>query len=110
MRLRTIAFFFFVFSGIESAFSQAEVTLEEVIALALEKNYDVRIAKNASESASTDDHYVVGGFLPRITGEAGTVWNRNEQQLRFQDASRNNSGEAQSNNLSGSVQAVWTLF
>src|SRR5690606_351974 len=45
-----------------------------------------------------------------ITGEAATVWTDNEQALRFQDASRNNSGDAQSNNVSASVRAVWTLF
>lgn len=110
MRHRLIAFLFLVFSGFHFAFGQEEVTLEQVVALALEKNYDVRIARSIAESASTDDDYVVGAFLPRITAEAATVWNDNEQRLRFEDATRNNSGEAQSNNLSGSVQAVWTLF
>ena len=110
MRHRLIAFLFLAFSGFHFAFGQEEVTVEQVITLALEKNYDVRIARSIAESASTDDNYVVGGFLPRITAEAATVWNDNEQRLRFEDATRNNSGDAQSNNLSGSVQAVWTLF
>jgi len=110
MRLRSIALFYFLFAGFYFAIAQEEVTLERVVTLALEKNYDVRIAKAASESAKTDDNYVVGAFLPQITAEAATVWNDNEQNLRFQDASRNNSGEAESNNISGSVQAVWTLF
>lgn len=103
-------FLFFIISGFHFAFAQEEVTLEQVVTLALEKNYDVRIARNLSESAATTDDYVVGAFLPRVTAEAATVWNDNEQDLRFQDASRNNSGDAASNNITGSVQLVWTLF
>lgn len=92
------------------AHGQQAVTLEEAVALALERGYDVRIARNVSEAASTNDQFVVGAFLPQVSGQAATVWNDNEQNLRFQDASRNNSGDAESNNLSGSVQLVWTLF
>src|SRR5690606_39155029 len=62
------------------------------------------------ESSETNDRYAVGAFLPQISAEGSTVWNNNEQTLRFQDASRNNSGDARSNNLSGSLQLSWTLF
>src|SRR3989337_1125592 len=110
MRHRLFAILFTVSSGFHFAYGQQEVTLEQVVALALEKNYDVQIAKNLSRSAATTNDYVVGAFLPQITAGASTVWNKNEQNLRFQDESRNNSGEAQSNNISGSVQLVWTLF
>lgn len=91
-------------------FGQEEVSLEQVVTLALERNYDVRIARNMNESAATNSDYAVGAFLPRISAGAATVWNNNEQSLRFLDATRNNSGEAQSNNINGSVQLVWTLF
>jgi outer membrane protein len=110
MNPKFFALLFVIFSGIDFAYGQQEVSLEEAVALALEKNYDVRIARSLSESAETDDNYVIGAFLPRVSAEAATVWNDNEQDLRFQDASRNNSGEAESNNINGSVQLVWTLF
>jgi len=110
MRLRLYVSIFLFFSGFHLAFCQEEVTLEQVVGLALEKNYDVRIARNLTKSASTNNDYVVGAFLPQVTAGAATVWNENEQNLRFQDESRNNSGEAESNNISGSVQLTWTLF
>lgn len=110
MRLRLYTFIFLLFAGIRFAFGQEEVTLEQAVALALDKNYDVRIARNVSESAATNNDYVVGAFLPQISAGAATVWNENEQNLRFLDESRNNSGEARSNNVNGSVQLVWTLF
>ena len=110
MKHRLFVFHFFVFSSFNFALAQQEVSLEQVVALALEKNFDVRIAKSLAESAGTDDNYVVGAFLPQVRAEAATVWNNNEQNLRFQDATRNNSGEAESHNINGSVQLVWTLF
>lgn len=110
MTRRLISLSLLLVSAFNIATAQDEVALEQVVALALERSYDVLIAKNNAESASTDDHFVMGAFLPQISAEAATVWNDNEQRLRFQDASRNNSGEAQSNNITGSVQLVWTLF
>lgn len=110
MKHKFVAFFLCICSASHFAFGQEEVTLEQVITLALEKNYDVRVAKTTSASAETANDYVMGGFLPQITAGAATTWNDNVQDLRFQDASRNNSGEAKSNNISGSVQLVWTLF
>lgn len=110
MRLKLLAFVFLFSSANRVAFGQEEVTLEQVVALALEKNYDVQLARNVSKAAGTTDDFVVGGFLPQITAGASTAWNDNVQNLRFQDESRNNSGEAESNNISGSVQLVWTLF
>lgn len=109
MRLRLV-FALVIFSGFHTAFSQEEVSLEQVVALALEKNYDVLVARNVADAAVKNDDYVYGAFLPQINAQGATVWNDNEQNLRFQDASRNNSGEAKSNNLNGSVQLVWTLF
>jgi outer membrane protein len=99
-----------ILSFIEFTYAQEEISLEQVISLALEKNYDVRIAKNISESASADNKFSSGAFLPQINAVGSTVWNDNHQELRFQDESRNNSGVARANNTAASVQLVWTLF
>jgi outer membrane protein TolC len=109
MKLRFFSFVILV-SVCNLSYAQQEVSLEQVVGLALEKNYDVRLAKNLSTSANTDNRYVAGAFLPQINGVASTVWNNNEQELRFEDATRNSSGKAQSNNTTASVQLVWTLF
>jgi outer membrane protein len=89
---------------------EEEVSLEQVIALALEKNYDVRISRALSESANTDKDYAWGAFLPQLNAVGTTLWNNNNQELRFQDATRNNEGKAESNQNSASVQLTWTLF
>lgn len=109
MRLRSV-FALLLVSAFHVVHSQEEVSLERVVALALQGNYDVRIARNVADAATMNDNYVYGAFLPQINAQGATVWNDNEQVLRFQDASRNNSGEAKSNNMNGSLQLMWTLF
>lgn len=93
-----------------SVYSQTRILLDEVIALALEHGYDVRLSKNTLEAAAADNDLAVGVFLPQINGTASATWNNNNQKLEFQDVSRNNSGKAESNNISSGVQLNWLLF
>ncbi len=93
-----------------SANAQQLVSVEDVIALALQKNYDVQIARNVSDAAETDDRYAFGAFLPQINAVGATVWNSNDQDLRFLDESRNIKGKAEGNNTTAAAQLSWTLF
>ncbi|WP_165823789.1 TolC family protein [Pseudochryseolinea flava] len=94
-----------------TAFAQEQVTLEKVIALALEENYDVRLSKNASESATLVDETAWGAYLPTIDGNATTLWtNTPDQQLEFADATRNQRGSVRSHATTASVQLNWILF
>jgi outer membrane protein TolC len=92
------------------ATGQEQVSLEKVIALALEENYDVRLSKNMSESATVIDKTAWAAFAPTLNGTASTVWNENDQEVRFTDENRNNSGKAKSNITSASIQLNWLLF
>lgn len=100
--------FFLVFSYAVQA--QQHVSVEQVVSLALQQNYDVLLVKTVSDAAHTDDNYANYAFLPTLNGTGSITWNDNEQSLEFEDASRNNSGDAKSNNISGSLQLSWTLF
>jgi outer membrane protein len=110
MKLRFFLTVFSISGLAQFAFAQEEVSLQQVISLALEKNYDIRVAKQVSASASTDNQFAYGGFLPQLNAVGATVWNNNQQELRFQDASRNSSGKAENNNTTASLQLGWTLF
>lgn len=90
--------------------AQEKIQLEEVVALALEKNYDVLIAKNSLLSNVTNDNYAWAAFLPKASATVSNVWNSNEQHLEFKDVSKNASGTNESNTLTASGQVVWTLF
>lgn len=93
-----------------AAKAQEQISLERVLALALEKNYDVQVAKNSSEAATTDNRYAFGAFLPQVNAVGSTVWNSSDQVLRFEDETRNDSGKNESNNITASAQLTWTLF
>src|SRR5688572_15680750 len=111
MKVRSL--FVFSFSILFFSYSsqaQELITLEEAVAIALEKNYDVQLAKNTASVASTNQEYAWPMLLPQVNATGGMVWNDNNQKLEFQDASRNNSGKAKSQNTTASVQLNWLLF
>lgn len=105
---------FFICSGFHFGFAQEEVSLEQVVSLALEKNYDVQIFKKISEGAETNKDYAWGAFLPQINATGARTWNDNEQKLRVRSRETGdivtNTGDVVSNNTSASAQLVWTLF
>lgn len=109
MKCRFFAACVAAFFVIGSTHAQGVITLEQVIALALEDNYDVKLAKNFERSASTDNAYTAGGFLPVITATGTKVWNNNDQRQVFADTVRQ-ADNVKSNNVSGNVQLTWTLF
>jgi outer membrane protein len=90
--------------------AQELLTLDQAIQLAIEKNYDVKLAKRSAEVTQTDNRYALGAFLPQVNGTAAAAWNDTDQEFKFADETRNTSGNAESNNISASVQLVWTLF
>lgn len=114
MKLKLFAALFFFFVVFNVAFGQEEVSLEQVISLALEKNYDVRIARTLSDVAETDKDYAWGAFLPQIEATGSTLRSQNDQEIRVRnrttDAIETITGPTASSNLSASAQLVWTLF
>jgi outer membrane protein len=90
--------------------AQELITLDQAIAVALEKNYDIRLAKGISDSRATDKKYSSGVFLPVVNATASTTWNDTDQEFKFADETRNTSGNAESHNTAASAQLVWTLF
>lgn len=114
MKRRLSVSLFFVFSVSQFAFSQERITLEQVVALALEKNYDVQVMRKLSESAETDKDLSWGAFLPQINATGARTWNDNFQSLRVRSRETNDiiaqEGDVASNNTNASAQLVWTLF
>jgi outer membrane protein len=113
MKLKSL-FAFFLFCCTLSSLSQEKVSVEDAIKLALEKNYDVRVARQLSEAASTDNRYAPAAFLPQVNALGSSTWNQSEQELQTRSAQTGElvtrEGPVASNTLNASVQAVWTLF
>lgn len=113
---RIIVFFLlslFLFNGKINA--QKLLTLEEAIATALQNNYNIQLAKNDSIIAAIDYSYRNTVFLPTLNASASTLWNTNNQDLKF--VKRSGGGDSavsrdavRTNNISASVNLNWVLF
>lgn len=100
---------FFVFITSTTLFAQL-VTVEEIVQMALQKNYDVRVIQNSAASASNDNRFAFGAFLPQVN--ASGVYNKitnNSQNLTF-TATENIFPEAKATGTNASVQLVWPIF
>lgn len=89
---------------------QQVLTLEQAISMAVEKNYDVLLSKNALNSAEVDDANSFGALLPRVNGTASKLWNNNDQEQKLQNGEVREGKGIKSNNLNASLQLSWTLF
>ena len=103
-----------IFSIIFSIFciyakGQQPLTVDEAIASALKKNYDILLVKNDAESYATDNQYANAAFLPQVAGTASQIWNKNIQQQDFTDG-RKRKAAVSSGNLAAAVNLNWTLF
>ena len=92
-----------------SARAQQMLTLEDAIAIALENNYDIRLAESDSALLGLDYSYRNVVFLPRLNATAGTVWTSNNQQQEFTDGTER-KGDVFTNNINAAVTLNWTLF
>jgi outer membrane protein TolC len=93
-----------------SSSAQRILPLEEAIATALQNNYNILLAKNDSTAAALDLSYKNAGFLPRVNGNLGTVWNNNAQKQILSDGTKRESKGLKSNNLTAQLALNWTLF
>ncbi len=104
--------FFGLFLGIISFvdLSAQEIKLEEVVQLALQKNYDVRVIQKTSDIASNDNRFAFGAFIPLLNANGSYLKNTNDSHnITFADVETIREG-ARSTQTIGSLQLIWTLF
>ena len=110
MKVKYSLLFFVVLFQVGRVSAQQQISLEQFIALALEKNYDIKLIRNQSQAAATDKEYAYGLLLPQVNATGALGWNNNNQRLEFADVTRNSSGQAKSNSTTAGVQLNWVLF
>ena len=108
--IRRHLFFTAILISIANLKAQPLLSLEEAIALALQNNYDIRLAKNDSMVAALDYEYRNAVFLPRINGTAGAIWTNNNQKQEFASGDNNRQGNVETNNINAAINLNWTLF
>lgn len=93
-----------------NAQAQQYLSLEQAIAKALQRNYNVQLSKNDSIVAAIDYSYRNAALYPRLNATLGTVWNNNSVDQTLADGTKRSSSGIRSNNITGQVALNWTLF
>jgi outer membrane protein len=88
---------------------QESITLERAVAIALEQNYDIRIARGNAEIADNETTLGISGFLPTLNASA-IVDHSIVDQSRTVSIQGSPNGESSGRTLSGIVSLNWTLF
>jgi len=101
--------FLFLFTA-SSSYAQRILTVEEAVASALQKNYDIILSRNDSTIAAIDYSYRNALFIPRVNANMGTLWNNNSQKQTLADGTKRDQSGLRSNNINSQVALNWTLF
>ena len=94
------------------------LTKEEAIRLSLEYNFGIKVAKNQIEIAKNNKSLLNTGFLPTLTGNASTNYQRNDNTIEFPGQLNPDGSErgnidiykAEAQTYGTSLTANYTLF
>ncbi|MBW2936798.1 TolC family protein [Aureisphaera sp. CAU 1614] len=86
------------------------LTKEKAVAEVLENNFGVEIAKNNVAIADNNQGVLNSGFLPSLTGNAGASYNKENQEVTFQDGTVNTVDGAETKRYNASLNLNYTLF
>src|SRR5882762_7727536 len=106
----SLVFSFFIF---QFSFAQQTVTVEEVVQMAIQKNYDIRVAQTTAATQFTDKRFIYGAFLPSLNVSGSHIQNNNNSSTKyFPSANRAdldvfNVGSTSDN---ANLQLAWTVF
>ncbi len=110
MRLKIFSFFIITFFFIESANGQKLYDLKDCIAIGLERNFSILIARN-SETIS-ENNYTLGnaGFLPSVDINGRHNGTLNNTTVNMTDGTQTNSNGIFNTTTNGSVALSMSLF
>lgn len=105
--------FFLILTTLPSllhAQTQAHISYEEAVSIALENNFNIQIAKNNAAISSVQNTLGNAGFLPKadVTGNANIANNRTHQ--KFSNGTSVNKSGVISNNENIGAYLNWTVF
>jgi len=90
--------------------AQNILTVEEVVTRALENNFDIQLAKNASEIAKNNASKNNTGKLPTVGVNAGYNFRLDNTTANFQDGRSTSLTLAPSQGLNASINAGYNIF
>lgn len=110
MNIRILTFIMLgsLFAG--KVYTQELLTLEQAIAVGLENNYGIRIARNNETFASNNNTYGNAGYLPRVTTSGSVGYTSNNTVQKFFSGDERSGKGAGNTALRGGIELTWTAF
>ena len=109
MRVRVLISSLFLLSLFEVK-SQEILALEDAIRIAIQNNYNVKIAQNAALIDKTNNTAGNAGLLPEAVLNFGNNYNFNNTKQEFFDGNTREGNNVKTSNLNANIQLGWTIF
>lgn len=110
MKLFKYIFFIQVILTLNAKAQDAMLSKQEAVDIALENNYDIRIAEGNVESAANNSSIYNSGYLPSVSASGAANLNVNDNTAEYQNGSTQEASGAQTYALTGSVGLDYTIF
>lgn len=107
--MKKILFIIFAF-GFSLTQAQNILSLDEVIQMAMEKNYGILISRNDAEIDNVNNTPGNAGMLPDISISGTKNYALKNSHQEFSDGSESNDPSANSSALNAGIELSWTLF
>ena len=111
MRLSKCILIIFYFGAFSLSAQEKDVLSKiDAVDIALENNYDIKIAEGNIESAENSASIYNSGYLPSLSASGGANYNVNDNIVEYQDGSDQRVSGAQTYSFNGSVALNYTIF
>lgn len=90
--------------------AQEVLTPEDAVAFAVNKNFDIVIAKNEADIARINNNKGAAGMLPKINVTTGDVFNLNNINQKFNTGSEVKKNWVTVNAFNAAANLNWTVF
>lgn len=109
MKLK-ILFVLLVLAAAAPIQAQQKLSLKEAIAIALENNFDIRMAKSDFEIADNSVTLGGAGFLPKVDLSASQTKTSTDTKQEYSNGTTVDKSSSKSTSTSAGVALTWTLF
>ena len=89
---------------------QDMLSKQSAVDIALENNYDIKIARGNSEIAENNSSVYNSGYLPSVSATGGANYNVNNSSVEYQDGSVREATGAQTYGYNAGVSLNYTVF
>jgi outer membrane protein TolC len=107
---KLILSFIFSISITLQLIAQDMLVKTDAVEIALENNYNIKIARNNVDLASNNASVLNSGYLPSLQGSAGVNYSSGSSRAEMQDGSVREASSARSTAYNSSLGLNYTLF